>query len=227
MPRPAIRAALLGALIALPAPAAAGAWLKEKGGKYLAFSLDGGSADIWTGVYAEWGIAETMTVGLAAGRNRDSDRALLFTRRAVPERIGAVLTDRIGGRLAYELGGGVVDGDPAASVTLSWGRAISTRWGDGWANVDVTGIAVHRPVLEAEAYDPYAYVIERKLDAVIGLRRTPRSTWQLAAFAWSDGEDSSLAIVPSYARDFGLAELRIGLRLGTETGLSFGLSRSF
>ena len=223
MPSPALRAALLGALLALPAPAAAGAWLKEKGAKYLAFSLDGGAADVWTGVYAEWGLTETMTIGLAAGRNASSDRALVFARRAVPDPIAAPLTERIGGRLAYELGGGVVDGDPATSVALSYGRALSTRWGDGWMNLDLTAILVSSP----EELNPYGYTLERKADAVIGIRRGPRTTWQLAAYGWSDGEDSSLAVVPSYARDLGLAELRVGLRLGSETGLSLGLSRSF
>lgn len=221
MPRHALLGALLAAL-ALPAPAAAGAWLKERRGAYLAFSIDGAS-DPWTGVYAEWGLIETMTIGVAAGRNGTSDRALVFARRAVPERIGALLTGRIGGRLAYELGGGVVDGDAATSLTLSYGRALSTRWGDGWANVDLTAIVVSTP----EELNPYAYTVERKADAVVGIRRGERATWQLAAYGWSDGEDSSLAIVPSYARDLGVAELRVGLRLGTETGLSLGLSRSF
>ena len=221
MPRPLLAAAL-AALIALPAPAAAGAWLKERGGRYLAFSLDG-RADVWTGLYAEWGFSETLTLGLAAGRNASSDRALVFARRAVPEGIGALLTDRIGGRLAYEVGGGVVDEDPATSLTLSYGRPLSTRWGDGWANVDVSAILVSTP----EALNPYAYTLERKLDAVVGLRRGARTTWQVAAYAWSDGDDSTLAVVPSYARDLGLAEVRVGLRLGTETGISLGISRSF
>ena len=221
MPPPALLGALLLAL-ALPAPAAAGAWLKERGEIYLAFSLDG-ATDVWTGVYAEWGLTEAMTLGLAAGRNATSDRALVFARRAVPELIAAPLTDRIGGRLAYEVGGGVVDGEPATSVTVSYGRALSTRWGDGWANVDLTAILVSTP----EELNPYAYTVERKVDATVGIRRGARATWQLSAYGWSDGDDTTLVIVPSYARDLGLAELRVGLRLGTETGLSLGLSRSF
>ena len=224
MPRLALGALLLA--LALPAPAAAGAWLKEKGAKYLAFSLDGGAGDAWTGLYAEWGVADALTIGLAAGRSRSADRAFAFARRAVPARLADPLTDRIGGRLAYELGAGMVDGDGASSVTLSYGRPLETRWGDGWVNVDLTGIVVSTPVLDAEAYDPYAVTIERKLDAIVGLRRGS-ATWTLAAYAWSDGDDGSLAIVPSYARDLGLAEARIGLRLGSETGLSFGLARSF
>lgn len=226
MPVPALRAVLttaLAALLALPTPAAAGAWLKERGAKYFAFSVDGASPDVWTGVYGEWGLTESTTIGLAAGRNRGSDRVLVFTRRAVPERIATPLTDRIGGRLAYEVGGGQVDGAPAGSASLSWGRPLSTRWGDGWANVDLTAIVVSAP----EALDPYAYEVERKVDAVIGIRRGENATWQIAAFGWSDGADSTLAIVPSYARDLGLAEVRVGVRLGSETGLSFGLSRGF
>ena len=66
MPPPALLGALLLAL-ALPAPAAAGAWLKERGEIYLAFSLDG-ATDVWTGIYAEWGLTDSMTLGLAAGR---------------------------------------------------------------------------------------------------------------------------------------------------------------
>ena len=221
MSRPALLGAVLTAL-ALPAPAAGGAWLKEEGATYLAFSIDG-ATDPWTGVYAEWGLTGTMTLGLAAGRNASSDRALVFARRAVPDLLAAPLTDRIGGRLAYEVGGGVVDGDAATSLTVSYGRPLSTRWGDGWANVDLTAILISAP----EEANPYAYTLERKVDATIGLRRGARVTWQLSAYGWSDGDDSTLAIVPSYARDLGLAELRVGLRLGTETGLSLGLSRSF
>ncbi len=224
MPRLALGALLLA--LALPAPAAAGAWLKEKGAKYLAFSIDGGTDDAWTGLYAEWGVTEALTIGLAAGRGGSSGRAFAFVRRAVPAALADPLTTRIGGRLAYELGAGLVDGDGASSVTLSYGRPLTTRWGDGWANVDLTGIIVSTPVLDADAYDPYAVTIERKLDAIIGIRRGA-ATWTLAGYAWSDGDDRSLAIVPSYARDLGPAQVRIGLRLGSETGLSFGLSRGF
>lgn len=120
-------------------PALAGAWLRQKGQAFAAFSVtahktDEGAPGYESSLYAEWGLLDWMTVGLDANENQAfHGHALLFARVPLAE------FDRAG-RVSAELGLGAhhrqTDWRAMYKTTLSYGNSFPTHWGHAWLSVD-------------------------------------------------------------------------------------------
>jgi len=119
-------------------PAAAGAWLREKGHGFTSASVTlyrfQGAYDYKTTAYAEWGMAERLTLGIDINEQPGlAGHALIFARYPLWD-LGTK------GRFAAELGLGahhwLGDWAPMGKLTLSYGKGLETRWGNGWLAVD-------------------------------------------------------------------------------------------
>lgn len=120
-------------------PALAGAWLREQGQGFAAFSVtahktDEGGLEYKSSLYAEWGLLDWMTVGLDANENQAlHGHALLFARVPLAD------LDRAG-RVSAELGVGVhhrqIDWRMMYKSTLSYGNSFPVRWGHAWMAID-------------------------------------------------------------------------------------------
>ncbi|TMV10122.1 hypothetical protein FGK63_03415 [Ruegeria sediminis] len=146
--------------LALAKPALAGAWLREKGSAFTALSVTAhrtgeGTYYHKSSVYAEWGMAPWLTLGLDANERQDfNGHALVFARLPVAD-LGAA------GRLAAEFGLGTrhrqMDWRTTYKATLSWGKGFAAGRGEGWIALDA---AVEFPSAEDRI---------RKLDLTAGL----------------------------------------------------------
>lgn len=124
--------------IVVAGPAAAGAWLREKGHGFTSVSATlyrfQGIYDYKTAVYAEWGMDERLTVGLDINEQPGlTGHALIFARYPLWDKASK-------GRFSAELGLGAHHwlGDWAMmhKLTLSYGKGVHTSWGDGWLAID-------------------------------------------------------------------------------------------
>lgn len=119
-------------------PVLAGAWLREESHGFLALSgtlrrTDAG-LDYETSVYADYGLTRRLTLGVDFHQQANTaGHVLAFVR--LPLNRGTRRT-----RLALELAAGahawLGDWQPMARTTLSLGRGFSSRWGEGWFNID-------------------------------------------------------------------------------------------
>lgn len=157
-------AALLIALTAA-GPATAGAWLRDESRGFLSLSgtlrNSGFGLESETALYADFGLSRWLTLGLDYHQQGTiAGHVLAFVRLPLGRSSGRT-------RLALELAAGghnwLGDWQPMARTTLSLGRGFSSRWGDGWLNIDA---AFERRF----GFDRPAY----KLDAAIGLSSGPR-----------------------------------------------------
>lgn len=146
-------------LFAACGPVLAGAWLRDKGAGFSAVSVTGfKESDVYkykTSLYAEYGLGPRLTVGLDAEEHQDLyGHALVFARFLVAD-FGR------SGRMAAELGVGAHHRQLQVwalyKATLSYGRNIETKIGNGWLAVDAA--------LEYRTHD----ALFRKLDFTAGL----------------------------------------------------------
>jgi hypothetical protein len=126
-------------LLTLAAPAAAGAWLREPGDSFMSISSttreQNGMRSSDTGFFFERGVNRHFTFGLDVHQgSAGAGHRLAFVRTQLPWRHPS-------NRLALEFAlGRHTDGNdwyPMQKVTLSYGRPLSTRWGEGWLNMDL------------------------------------------------------------------------------------------
>lgn len=218
--KPAFAAALA---LALAQPAAGGAWLEQPGQGFAAASAayrhTGSAAAHELGYYGAYGISPGLTLGIDLNQNADvSGHALVFAR--LPLHTGARY------RLAVETGAG---GNHVRGLwllmhktTLSYGRSLTTRRGDGWLAVDA-------------AYELRGSGQEAiwKLDATIGLNRPGRPAPMLQAeFSKPEGGSFSYTLTPSLRYPLkDKRELVVGLeyrQAGQRSlGLKLGLWQKF
>ncbi len=205
----------------LASDAMSGAWLREKGAVFLSLSGEVKEPDEYGffrqdySLYAEYGLAERLTLGVDAGHDMlRMSKAFVFARMPLGRAERAV-------KLAVELGAGEANGDTALRPGLSVGRGIAL-WGlGGWLNAD------GRAVLAGEG----AMTLES--DLTFGLSVTDRSKviLQLQAGQPETG-DAYATFAPSFVYETRPgAHLEIGLtqplRGGDLRGVTFGLWRSF
>lgn len=118
----------------LPAPALAGAWLRDEGAAFLSFALtledpqDWGAPDGSAAFYGEYGLSPDLTIGLDLGTDEHGS-AKAFGFAVLP-------INRDGMQVSLEIGAGVDAGDPALRPGVSIGRSITLAGLGGWFSVD-------------------------------------------------------------------------------------------
>lgn len=132
---------ILIVLIFLAGQAQAGAWMREPGDvfispTYTTEEVRGRSKEnTYAGIYAEWGVTPSLTLGADLGTPGSGDPTGVFFAR-----IPLVETPQ-GIRAAAEIGIGVRDG-PGSSKgflrpSLSLGYGFGSRYGNGWLALDL------------------------------------------------------------------------------------------
>lgn len=123
-------------LLGLAPVAVAGAWLREQGTAFVELSGQVTEPDAYglykfdAGLYAEYGLAERLTLGIDAGHDMLTiSKAIVFIRLPLWDATRDTL-------LAVELGAGQVDDDTALRPGLSIGRGIQLWDRNGWLNAD-------------------------------------------------------------------------------------------
>ena len=216
-------AVLLLSAIAAP-PALAGAWLRDHKTAFFAVGTTvRGNKEMLpeyeTSLYAEYGIAPFITLGLDVNEVRaKAGHALIFA----PLPIGP--TDRRT-RYAAQLGIGMHRWqDQWAQMykfSLAGGRGFESRWGNGWMGVETAyevRVGLDDPAL--------------KLDAVFGMS----SGWNIRPLvkletAYVTNKPLAWSITPGVMFDIGKSTWVVGIEGRSAAqktlGLSFGLWRNF
>lgn len=228
---------LLVLLILWPGLAVAGAWPRAAGEVYLSTGQEIGP-DGWSGLYAEVGGPRNLTFGLDVGGHVASGlnayrlgltaspevdgRVIAFVRVPVaPEALKARLPAWVA---AVEVGlGADFEAEPELELLprvrfgLSVGRPLSTRFGDGWMNVDMRvelGGAVTR----------YGIAV------VAGARPRERLTLETGLFAEAEAGEATVTFAPTvqYAMPR-IGDVRLGVSVGLngEARLRLGVARTF
>jgi|AntRauTorckE5430_2_1112549.scaffolds.fasta_scaffold04045_2 hypothetical protein len=123
-------------LLGIATDAVAGAWLRETGTGFLSLAGEVTEPDAFGiyrqdySLYAEYGLAERLTLGVDAGHDM-----LRMSKAVVFARLPLGRADRTV-KLAVELGAGQVGDDTALRPGLSIGRGIKLWDRDGWLNAD-------------------------------------------------------------------------------------------
>lgn len=171
-------------------PAYAGAWLREKGKGFLAYSnLTASTLDTTFSAYFDYGLSERATIGATLDFNTPlygypSGKALLFMRRS----LGWGGADA---NWTYELGfGGHHTGLellPVAKTTLSYGRGITWGKRNGWLAIDAG--------IEWDLGHSKHMV---KIDSTLGMELGARSKGMLQIFNTYGDTWNSITLSPSY-----------------------------
>ncbi|MEM9550361.1 MAG: hypothetical protein AAGA05_04245 [Pseudomonadota bacterium] len=212
----------------LTSSASAGAWLRDKGSGFLAFSttaresaeIEMRMVDYETSVYAEYGVLPKLTLGFDGNVNGDlAGHALIFARLPLAD-------NALGGRFAFELGLGASTylGETARllKLALSYGRGFSGP-GGGWLAIDA---AFENRRLTGQDF--------WKLDATLGLpsQRKTRPLLQVETTTDPDGA-TYWSVIPSLLFDRGDGQTWL---LGIESkhapgldtlGIKLGIWKSF
>lgn len=184
-----------------------GAWPREAGDVFVSLSQEvtdrRGQANSteagFSSIYAEVGLPRRLTAGLDAGRSNHFDdwSVLLFLRRPLDDGTGA---NRFAVEVALGRGGGE---EPGFRIRpgLSWGRGLTTRWGNGWAGLE------GRYEWRTETDDGVW-----KADLTLGLSGDKGQMWimQLQSGDYPD-ESPYLRLTPSYVRPLGQSRTKVQL----------------
>lgn len=208
--------------IILAGPAQSGAWLREAGEVFLSPSFSfqpargGSEISTFAGLYAEWGLSPSLTLGFDLGHAaKGESSALIFAR--VP-----LLETANGLRMAADFGLGLRhDGDDRYGFLrsgLSFGYGFSSRRGNGWLGLD----------LSAEL-DDQAALGRLKADLTLGLTLSSRVKAMLQWHALSNHGKIEHQFVPSIVlrsnhRQFIQFSAILGRR---SSGLKLALWQSF
>lgn len=140
---------LLLALVA-PAMAQAGAWPRQKGEGFVAYTVetDAESGDGTSfSTYLEYGLTPGLTIGMDWMQNgSETYKALAFLRWHISNA-------QDGLKLGYSLGAGTVDGEETIRPGLSVGHGLDFGASTGWINLDTYALfndAANSPLFEAE-----------------------------------------------------------------------------
>ena len=174
----------------LAQPVYAGAWLREKGKGFLAYSnLTASTLDTSYSACFDYGLNRKMTIGatleVLSPLNRQlSGQGLVFMRRSLN-------WSKSNAHWAYELGVGArhtgIEFVPIAKTSLSYGRGVSWGKRDGWFAVDA-GVEWDL------GYSKHVV----KIDSTLGLEFGERSKGMLQVFN-TFGEDwTNITVSPSY-----------------------------
>lgn len=179
----------------LPARSAAGAWPREVGTAFLAFSQEVSVTRYGTfmrhsSLYGEYGLRPRLTLGGKIGHSPSGEtRALIFARRAL----------ELGGdthKLAWQLGIGALHRPDAPTLplvqgALHYGRGIDTRFGPGWLGAELRMTQI--PGNDTRAFN---------LDLTMGLSPTERTHLIVQIRGYRDRYNSIVTLAPSFVQRF-------------------------
>lgn len=126
----AVALCLLGIILACQAQA--GAWPREKGEGFLSFSTesDAQGDDIFTALYVEYGITQTLTAGVDLGFSDDAlYKAVAFGRLPLNQP-GASW------KITAEMGVGLAEEDAVLRPGLLLGRSLALGDRSGWLSLE-------------------------------------------------------------------------------------------
>jgi len=210
--------------VALAGRLTAGPWPREEGKSFLSVSTsfswpqDALGHDQWrySSVYYEYGLRRRLTFGLDAGSNADGNyAAFVFLRTPILESAKPHLFSLRAGLGAT---GGGAGHDTVVMAGAAWGRGFESRFGGGWATLD---LQAHYLVDAGE--------LIVKADATVGVK--PTDKWKVMMQVQSGSypnNDPFLRLAPSVAWSWapgrhleiggqiGLVnDDRVGLKIGT------------
>lgn len=212
-------------LAALAGPVSAGAWPREKGTAFVSIShaASTGTQTLltpfmtisnYTGLYAEYGLTERLTLGLEAGfgSSPEDEEADAYDVEAGSVFLRHPLwSDDSGHRTAIQLGFGRISETSREDQiriipALAWGYGFESRWGGGWMGIEASA-DIRRPSGE----------VVWKADATLGLK--PTDSWmgilQVQTGLYPEA-DPLIRIAPSVVRKLGT---RLNLQLGAFAGI--------
>ena len=205
----------------LASPVLAGAWQREKGRWFMSTSSsftigEYGYRGYYGAYYGEYGLTDTLTLGIDAGVSETGVATVLFFTRQ------PVWQGKKGGRLALEIASGTSGGMPVVRPGLSWGQGLQTEWGPGWFAIDA-----------ALTQNMTTGIFTYKVDTTIGI--SPSDRWKaIIQFQaeFSPGLSQSLKIAPSVVMRVGkTTQLELGVSQslldGGQTGVKLGLWMDF
>lgn len=207
---------LIMVLLLAAGPLHAGAWPRGKGGLFASALSYTAGGQTYSGIYAEYGVTDRLTLGLDLGRGVSGNtKAVAFFRLPMMAPIN-------GHNLAWELGAGQIAGHSVLRPGLSWGKGVSLGGKSGWLSADIL----------SELWLG-SWQADHKIDLTFGLNVTERhkAMVQLQAGAqWGDAP--FLRVVPSIVFDVGeITKFEIGvtqsLRGDYETGVKLALWMTF
>ncbi|WP_407492034.1 hypothetical protein [Pseudooceanicola sp. MF1-13] len=122
--------------------AVAGPWPRGDGQHYLSFALsqDVDAGQPWQSLYHEWGVTDRTTLILRQGTSFDGKVNLL----------AAISRDIWPGRrvkLAWSLGAGLHENDPAAMAGLSVGRSFQIAGRAAWLATEFQALATRKVIV--------------------------------------------------------------------------------
>ena len=216
--------ALFTSLVFAPC-AEAGAWLREKGEGFAAFSISTTkNRDTSTSAYAEYGLRDTVTLGLDVSygfelTGTEEGSGLVFLRFPIGRTDGTHL-------FAWHAGLGTRylnrEFYPAAELGASWGRGLKIKDYWGWANID-SSINTSQSPVDARV----------KLDGTLGLTLSDRFKVMAQVFNTFQDGDTFSKIAPSLLVIHGKTKLtwqfsaEIPAAGGGDTFFKIGLWRDF
>lgn len=220
------RAILMFALIlTLPAPLAAGAWMREKGtGFYSITTKMTATLETIQSGFLEYGMTDRLTFGASVDMTMQNGYAVkgtghVFMRKPLGWTYGK-------GIWAWELGLGARITEtariPIAKTSLHYGRGIKMLKKSGWLTLD-SGIE----------WDLGANDHIFKFDATVGLNISPRSKAMLQVFSNFTQYDATFTLAPSYI--FSPRDKKISYVIGFEAqsdskdalGIKIGIWQKF
>lgn len=192
------------------AAAFAGPWPRETGSSFLSFSIerptDGDNRDLYYSLYGEYGLTETLTIGVDGGSDYYTEgEGYVFLRVPVPITTGRHKFAVLGG-----VGARQTDTSYAEAIYViggSWGMGFGSTLGPGWASVDAS-------VRERQTTDSRL----TKVDTTVGVNRSSGQLW----FAQLRYSDESRASEPTWELAPSVA-FELGERTRLETSAAFGL----
>ncbi|OWU85560.1 hypothetical protein ATO6_01045 [Oceanicola sp. 22II-s10i] len=204
----ALLAALLFATLPLAAPdgAAAGAWPRDRGRVFSAYTLRRGlsGGPVMTSIYQDIGLGPrsglTLELDLAQGR---FEKVFAFG-RVTATRPGAAT------QMSFAVGGGTLSGDAAVAGRVMLGHGFRVFGSDAWAEIALTGEHTRRTGRMAG-----------KADLTLGISPTPRLKSYVQVFAYK-ANDSLL-----YLRTESSTAIRLFGSTWLDLGLSSGIAGSF